>query len=357
MKFFKCLFILCFLRSFLFAQQNFDPGYIVEHTRDTVRGYVEIAIEADLTSSIKFKKSNEEPREYKPVDLLGFGIGQENYRSMEILNTAEDSVHETAFVKQLVTGEYNLYSYVKPNRRFYILQTDTILYFLYDRISRNTGQIDQEGNYYNYLHFISVNCEKLSNLYDRVGFNDQDMAGFVLKADNCISQTKATSYYQKPVSLIQPFLFVGGLPVSSMSQFTVGFTLRFTLPRVDKKTSFNVGIFYSNTTVESTERNDYLYKYTLVTHNQVFSVPLTFQYNFTTTRVQPYFYTGFSASFLHKTSNSLTYDIPTSSNKFGLALVAGIGVEARVASRLYVRADWRYEVILESPAFGLAYKF
>jgi outer membrane protein W len=97
--------------------------------------------------------------------------------------------------------------------------------------------------------------------------------------------------------------------------------------------------------------------YTLATHNQVYSIPVTFQYNFTTGIVQPYFYAGISGAYSTKTANSFTTGIPSSSNQFGVALVIGIGIEARVISKLYFKADWRYEVLMQYPAIGLAYKF
>jgi hypothetical protein len=357
MKFICCLSVLSIFFSTIFAQQNIEPGYILATNRDTVKGFVEIAMESELTQSVKFKRDlNSTVKEYTPSEIKGFGIGKEVYQSMQFLNTV-NKIPVKAFVRQLITGEYNLFSYITPDRKFYLLQKDTIFYFIYDRVTTNRGEIDEEGNYQNYLHFISINCDKISNLYDRVGFNDRDMSGFVLKVDNCLSAGKATSFYEKPKTKMQPYIFVGGFPVSGMNQFTANFYLRFTTPRVDKKTSINMGLYYSYTTVETSERSDYYSLYTLVTHNQVYSVPVTFQYNFTSTLVQPYFYAGISAAYSTKTANSFTTGIPSSSNKFGVALVVGIGIEVKIASKFYAKADWRYEVIMQYPAIGLAYQF
>ena len=129
MKFIKCLVILCLLCSCLSAQQIFDPGYIISLNRDTVKGFIKVELESDLISVVKFKNDEGSVlKEYHPADLLGFGMGKEIYKSMRFMNTAEDSVVETAFVKQLVKGEYNLYAYRKPDRFFYLIQKDTILY-------------------------------------------------------------------------------------------------------------------------------------------------------------------------------------------------------------------------------------
>ena len=101
-----------------------------------------MALNRDLTHSVKFKnEESAELKEYKPADLLGFSIGNDIYLSKHFLNTAQDSVMETVFVKQLVKGEYSLYSYSKEDLVFYLLQKDTTIYFLYDRVTDNLGEI------------------------------------------------------------------------------------------------------------------------------------------------------------------------------------------------------------------------
>ena len=358
MKFIKCLIILCSLCSCLSAQQNFDPGYIIKLNQDTLKGYIRADLESELTSIVQFRTNESSVlQNFGPAELLGFGMGPDIYKSMRFSNTAEDSIMETAFVKQLVKGEYNLYAYRKPDRFFYILQKDTILYFLYDEVSRNTGEIVQKGNVYNYLNLIAVPCEKLTNLVGRVGYNDKDMATFVSKVDDCESPGVATNFYQKPKTLVQPMIFVGGLPIAQKNQFTAGLILHITLPRIDKKTSINIGINYSCLTKTSEARSDYYFLYDLLTHYQIFSVPVTFQYNFTTSRVQPYFYAGLSGAYTAKTTNSQNNNIPLSDHEFGLSLVAGLGIQIRLVSQLFFRADWRYEVVLQYPAIGIAYQF
>jgi len=358
MKFIKCLVILCLAYFNLPAQQIFESGYIIRHNRDTVKGFIEASLESDLISAVKFKQDERSALEdFGPADLLGFGIGKDIYKSMRFLNTAEDSVIETAFVKQLVKGEYNLYAYRKPDRFFYLIQKDTTLYFLYDEVSRGTGEILQKGNFYNYLNLVAVPCEKLTNLVSRVGYNDKDMASFISKVDDCEKPGIAINYFQKPKTLVQPMIFAGGLPAAEMNQFTASFILHITLPRIDKKTSVNMGINYSTLIKKTEERSDYYFLYDLLTRYQIFSVPVTFQYNFTTSRVQPYFYAGISAAYTSRSTNTRNYSIPASDHDFGLSLVAGVGIQIKVISQLFIRADWRYEVVLQYPAVGIAYQF
>ncbi len=361
MKFIQCFIIFILIHFTLFAQQKFETGYIIAHGQDTVKGFAEISLNSELSHSIKFKKEESaELKEYKPADLIGFGIGNDIYQSKHFLNTAQDSVMETAFVKQLVKGEYSLFSYSKDELIFYLLQKDTTIYFLYDRVTDNLGEIKQEGNYLNYLNLISAGCEKLANTYARVVYSDKGLADFVLKADNCSSNEKAINYYQKAKSEMHEIAFVGGFP-PNLTQFTANFTLQYSLPRVYKNLFFNIGINYSFTSVQSS-LNDYNHDiYT--NHYSIISIPFTIQYNFTTTRFQPYFYAGFSGAIYNESSSYYTYGEPQDPQHFVISMALGFGVQWMMNSHFYLRAEeaaninGQYQMIFQNPAVGVAYRF
>gem|GEM_PF-583627 len=358
MKFLAVLLIFCHFCTVLSAQQPFNTGYIIKTNRDTVRGFIQFGQEKELSRSVKFREgSSATVNEFTPSDILGFSEENEIYKSLHFLNTAEDSVKETAFVKLLVTGEYSLYAYTKEDRKFYLLRSDTTDYFLYDGVYTNMGALVQKGNYQNYLFFISVNCEKLSNLSNRIAYNDKDMADFVSKADDCISPGKTVNLYQKPKILIQPEAFIGAWPIPDKTELVADLTLRFFLPKIDKKTSLNIGVHYVNLTKESDEIANNYSRYKLSTHYNIISVPVTIQYNFLNGTVQPYFYAGASLAYTISNTNSFTYSIPSHEVKSGLAAVVGVGLQVGIASKLLIRADWRYEVVLQYPAIGIAFRF
>ncbi len=361
MKFLKCVAIFVSIHLTLHAQQSFEPGYIIDHNRDTVRGFTVVALNRDLTNSVEFKKNETgEIKEYKPADLYGFSTGKDIYLSKHFMNTAQDSALETAFVKQLVKGEYSLYSYSKNDMVFYLLQKDTTIYFLYDRVTDNLGEIKQEGNYMNYLNLISVGCDKLANMYSKVVYNEKDMAEFVVRADNCSSNDKAINYYQKAKSETHVFAFVGGFP-PNLTQFTANFSLQYSLPRVYKNLFLNVGLNYSYTSKQTT-LNDY--SHDVYTNNySIISVPCTIQWNFTTSRVQPFLNAGLSLGIYNETSTYYDYGLPINPQKLVLAIVMGAGIQVRVGSRFYIRGEevynfnQQYNMAFENPAIGVAYRF
>ena len=119
-KAFSCFVMLCIFFSTTLAQQTFEPGYILEHNRDTVKGYIENAMEYELTLSVKFRTDDKSPvKEYGPSDLAGFGIGKAVYENIRFQNEL-NKTQVNAFVKKLVTGEYDLFSYVTAERKFYL---------------------------------------------------------------------------------------------------------------------------------------------------------------------------------------------------------------------------------------------
>ncbi len=352
------LAFVCLIHFNLIAQQNFDRGYIVTLNQDTIRGSVLITSASEITRSVNFKNDRTgELKEYRPAELAGFGMGPDVYSSRHFINKGEEQVSDTAFLKQLVRGEYNLYAFVTPVNNYYLIEKDTTQYFLIKKPFGNGEEIDQKQYYYSYLNLLAISCEKLIPEVDHVAFNDRDLSDFVMKLDNCDATGHSSNFYQKQKTQMDPVGFIGGWPVSNNSQFTMNFALSFSIPRVDKKSSLNIGINYSNSTHPTEDLNNYNQVYTLVTKYSIVSIPVTFQYNFTDSRVQPYLYGGFSFAIINNTSNSRSYWIPATRNYSGFYPVAGLGIQARVATGLYIKADWKYEVILQSPAIGVSYRF
>jgi hypothetical protein len=359
MKFFRSLLILCLFHTSLIAQKGFDPGYIIDQSRDAVKGFIETTEEKNLSGYVRFKKEiNGELKEYNPKDLFGFGINQEIYRSIRFNNTANGNMLDTVFARQLVSGTYNLFTFVKSDR-FFLLQKDSTIYLLYDESQLGSGEINRVGNFRNYLNFISVPCESLKDQYKDVGYSEKSVATFVQQTNNCISGESSRMYSQSKQKLkITPIIFAGGLPLSGQNaQTTANFTLRLTLPRMDKKLSLNIGLNYSSTTYMTAQSEELNPAYQYYTKEQVFSIPVTLQYNVLLTRVQPYFYLGFSYGKIQIDNLASGFWVAPNGSDYALNVVGGLGVEVRVVYGLFVRADLRFESLIQHPVIGLSYHF
>jgi hypothetical protein len=360
MKFFRCLALLSFFYTSLNAQHNFDPGYIIEHNRDTVKGFIETTEEKMLSGTVRFKKElNGELKEYQPTQIFGFGINQAPYKSIGFRNTIEGNRLDTVFAMQLVSGSNNLFTFV-TSARFFLLQTDTSMILLYDESQDGAGTVDRVGNFRNYLNFISISCDKLKDKYLQVGYSEKSVANFVQQTNNCISGESTSLIYgpTKQKLTMTPIVYAGGFPLSGQNAyFTGNFSLRFVLPRIDKKVSLNIGVNYTSTTYMSPENQDLNPNYRYYTNDKIISFPLTIQYNVLLTRVQPYFYLGVCYG-QYKIDNLATGFWVEPDQSYGsFAVIGGLGVEVRVVLGLFVRAEYRLEPLNRYPGIGVSYHF
>jgi len=358
MKLLRCLVILCLFHNTLSAQKGFDPGYIINLNRDTVKGFIQITEEKNLSASVHFKKElSGELKEYFPGDVSGFGINQEMYTSISFRNTINGNRMDTVFARQLVSGTYNLFTFEKSDM-FFLLQKDTSIFLLYDESQDGAGEIDLVGNFRNYLNFISVPCESLKDRYKSVGYSENSIGEFVQKTNNCISGSSQVYSRNKQKLEITPIIFAGGFPLSGQNaQYTANFTLRLTWPRVDKKLSVNIGVNYSSTTYKTAQSEALNPYYQYYTTEQISSIPLTIQYNVLLTRVQPYFYLGCSYGKIKIDNLGTGFWIAPDESYNSFNIVGGLGVEVRVVYGLFVRADLRFESMVKYPVIGVSYHF
>jgi len=353
-------FLLCLLFPFctVFAQNNSKPGWIIKLNGDTVRGYIQSAVEEELAEQVHFKADSLSPfQTSSPADILSFKSGNNIFESATFRNPTGDSVvTDTCFIKQLVTGKYNLYSFIRKEMPYFIIRSDTTIYFLYNTITDDEGVWTKPGDYLNILNLISISCDKLATVYERVGYSEKALSAFVLKLNNCIAPGTAKSFYQKPKTKVELMAFVGGLPLGRQSQFTANLTVRFSSPSISRKVSLNAGFEYSHSVV-LTNLKWYGMSNEWLTMHRIFSIPLNFQYYFINGRIRPYAYAGFSLSSYRSNEGGSQSNGNGFQSSFGLSLVAGIGVEARIIKNLYAKVDYRYEMLLQFPAIGIAYQF
>jgi hypothetical protein len=147
------------------------------------------------------------------------------------------------------------------------------------------------------------------------------------------------------------------LPAGDDHQITLDAAVRLINPRIDPKASLNIGLRYSNTgTSTKTTTYDYIYNIEYVyvskqTH-EVFCLPVTFQYNLLSGRIQPAVYVGFSAAYLSENPAD-----PHILQKFGIAVIGGACIEGYITPHFLIKADWRYELLMQYPSIGVGIKF
>lgn len=344
------------------CQNTILPGYIVRDG-DTLRGDLKIDRQRNLMHRVSFQRHGQKNfTDFTPSDLTSFCYDDGFlYQTVHFVNkSGPEPVAETLFGQTLVSGTYSLYSIDEDGDIYYVVKKDTATWFLYDDKPSLTGLEIIHGNYQNQLMFFSAGCEGL-NFY-KVPYSEKYLTDFMLQVNQCQSPGVATSsHYVKTHPEVTWFAYAGAMPFGSNWQTTLDGAVRLVNPRFDRKASLNIGLHYSGTGNLQSRHGTFWssifyppnseYDSAPITEHTL-SIPVTLQYNMLSGRIQPAVYIGFSAAY-----SSLSPAAVGNEQKFALAIVAGVCIEAYVTSHLLIKADWRYEVLPQNPSIGLAYKF
>ena len=344
-----------------FSQDEYLKGFIVKKTGDTVRGIILSEIEEDLNVKVNFKENqNGLVKAFHPGEIESFGIDEEIFRSLNFLNTSLDTpLIESCFGKQLVLGKYELYTFSRKEKRFYLIKAGESSQLLFDSYYTNMGDIVQEGNFSSRLRMILNECPSVSHKYQSLEFGQKQMSGYLENLDNCLAPASVKTYYHKTKTNIIPYIYSEGLPAAGFDQFAVEAGIRFNSPSLSKRTYLNLSLRYSYLN-DVQHDNDKSYPniiYTTTTQDLVISLPLTIQYNFINSRIRPSAYAGFSLLYDKATQTSNIPYVPPIPTGFGFSPVFGIAIEGYITKHLFIRADERFEIYLQYPSFGLGYQF
>lgn len=113
----KLLFIgFCFLTGNFLAQE-YEPGYIINLEKDTIKGYIIEKTDEELATGIWFKRNkNEYPEIYKPKDLEEFGFNRGRVFSSRYFPGKRKNDTSYIFAKNLVRGKIDLFVWSSPDR-------------------------------------------------------------------------------------------------------------------------------------------------------------------------------------------------------------------------------------------------
>ncbi|MFB9843462.1 hypothetical protein [Mucilaginibacter ginsenosidivorans] len=230
MKYLKTLLILIAFPSFLFAQSNYKPGYIVTLRGDTTRGEIDYREWLSTPGSVSFKTSDA-ARKFTPADIALFSIdGLETYQSYTgpISMDPPDTDHRdttfinsSVFLKVLEKGSrVSLFSYTDNVKVRLFFEENSksgikeLAHRVYYTMENNGGQFARqiEVNENTYLKQLTALAVKY-NVYDdalqtdmaKTGYYEQD----VLKVVSKINGVSDADYKAKYGSKFKLNLFVG----------------------------------------------------------------------------------------------------------------------------------------------------
>lgn len=339
----------------IFAQSNFVSGYVVKNNNDTLKGFLKADVEKNLTKQVIFSSnaSGESQQTFTGNEVKAFYF---NNGSLFENITYKDTANTPAqiFAKALLKGYYNLYSFRNNEIEYFVVQKDADSYLLFDDVILPNGTLDAKGNYRNQLMFLSRDCSKLQSFITTVRYTENELLNFISKLNNCIAPSNSNkSLYVKEKSEAHLFVFAGGLPLGSNKyEYTARIGARISVPSISKSTFVYIAATYlgekSQVSVYGKQKDHII---------NVASIGITLQNNFTTGIIQPYLEVGVGGAYKHEKNPANALSPNTFQNKYGVDIIAALGIEGHITKSLVVKADWRYELLMHYPVIGIAYCF
>lgn len=357
----RLLFFLLFtlLCQYSFAQEKNIQGYVVMLKGDTVTVDIKDEVEEKYRDRV-LVFANNTYKEYGKEEITAFGVkDQFHYRKVNYVNPLEEMKTEAHFAKVLFDGSQKLLGFQRGDRPYFIYQDKDTTCFLYDDQRLNSGEVTVSGNFRNQLFFFGRNCEKATQKLERVNLTEGSLVAYMTSLATCNGNLPAsTVYYKKPTSKKEWIVFAGGMAFNNQSELMFQVNQRRIFASKSKKTSLNYGILVTHSAFDIS--------YSIVpglirTYRQnslLVQVPAFVQYNVTTGAIQPYFYAGGSVVYIqqNEVTNYLTGSVEKRGSVGGTLLI-GAGIEARIAPRFWVKADYHYDLFFHLPVLGLMYKF
>ena len=198
---------LIFLVVFLFtafviqAQPNYQPGYVIKASGDTLKGYIDQREWNLCPLKISFKAFYEDRTvDITPAEISGFNVnGITNYLSFKGRLSADENelpnlprmqdtstIVGTVFLQEISTGQFvALYSHAdQKKRRFFIKEKESAPQELkYYQYSNETSSFTSDSPYKTKLaHLASTYSPRNINLLqqiDRMAFKTHDLEKFV----------------------------------------------------------------------------------------------------------------------------------------------------------------------------------
>ncbi len=207
LKLFCAIAFITFFIDHLIAQ-GYQPGFIVEASGDTVKGFIEYKQWDRTPLKIFFKKSLElSAMEYEPIQLRSFSVANENYEGAivdvdvsphvlgKLSNTASPEFQtDTVYLQVLVQGSKSLlhlkdrfgknHFYIKEDQKYMPL-----VYKQYMVVLRTGEAIAENEGYKKSLVAYFIDCQSIRNKIKTTRYNVAALTKLFRYYYTCTSQS------------------------------------------------------------------------------------------------------------------------------------------------------------------------
>lgn len=154
--------IFYFVALSLHAQTNFQKGYYIATTQDTIRGYIDYRSERRNYRLCVFKESlNSEAVRLYPQDIMGFGIeNQDFYVKRSFISRKGEEID--GFFKVIIRGKLSLLRY---QSRYFAENENKDLFEISQRKEVSGRKIRDDYHGLGTLKILLKDCSEISESY------------------------------------------------------------------------------------------------------------------------------------------------------------------------------------------------
>lgn len=343
------------------AQKNFQNGYVILPSKDTLQGQIDYREWNNNPHSIVFRNAQGSTSEYTPDALAGFGVNGERYEGWTVrfypysMNPvlASDENFDThpydkpVFLRSITRGTLNLY----------MLRDSTgDDYFFAGKAGQRPEQlrvvsrrVDQDGHtgvqfdevYKRQLTRLLADCGSVSGQIGRTAYKEAALRKLFFSYSHCGKDTVEARGVRNGEKDVQVGPIAGFFTSklkgrsgsqydfpSSYSSFTGGIGALFLLPRNRQQLGFYVDMLYGRQywTGGPYALNNYERIKNTIEYNEL-KIDILFRYRFVAKKVRPFLDLGVANKIVMGNKNrSETYNTLDNSNSTGpLFNIAGSG--------------------------------
>lgn len=250
-------FFLFFLFQACFSQENYLSGYIISLNGDTLSGYIDYRNWENNPDNIFFKeKLSDNKSNYGPIDIKGFNVLDEMYKSAIIQTEVSSSENksdaelklaiDTTFLQTIIEGEKCLYFYKNKSGKdqFYIKKDTSYEFLVYKkfikRIEGKTGFVENK-KFLGQLSFYFQDCPEIQSKLKNTEYRKKSLENLFLFYFNC---TKSEIVFHKKTESISIELGVlTGLSLTSLNFNSDNFTYLVNA-NYNQSANLSAGLFF-----------------------------------------------------------------------------------------------------------------
>lgn len=338
--------VIILLGQYLYAQSNYNSGYIITTKNDTINGFILSKIDSELAYKINFKKklSDKTIAEYNTRQLLSFGFSSGRIFKRMRVTTNNKATKDSSYVfaKRIVEGKIDLYVWRHKqinSKDFFILNNKSERKAQLTKPEKKEIKLDGKtfskkiDRYKNYIIYVKEDENFKPKKNNKLRFGEKSIIKDIISFNRNFQDEYPIKEYREPVAYTYDILV--GIPFQSKaegSHFRVGVYRNKTFIDKSNKYSFLSGIIYLHWSNNNKEWNN---QYETGTSNYRWQmlnlIPAGIKFQANSSRIIPYVYLGVGAAVLMRTNYIIEdYENVGSKNELGFLPTVNLGVGAKI---------------------------